>query len=244
MTGIGIIGVFAMSGKIRLQFVNNRGLFIRGVLGGISTAIFFFSIKHIGLVKASFIACLYPVFSAIFAHFMLREKLTKMKTGAIIAAMSGVVMVMINGTGGIASFGTITLYDCIAVFGSILSGFTIVSIKKLQSTDSTIAIFFAQCLVGAFIVFIPANIDGGSVVTPGTMVLLLIIGLLATIGQILSTDSYRYITVANGSLLVLSAPVMNAITGYLLFHETITIKTLIGALVIVGSSSTMLIDKG
>jgi drug/metabolite transporter (DMT)-like permease len=65
LLGIGIICFFAMSGRIRLNFVNSKGLFLRGAIGGISTAIFFYSITRIGLVRAGFIVGLYPAFATL-----------------------------------------------------------------------------------------------------------------------------------------------------------------------------------
>lgn len=243
LLGIAIISLFAMSGKIRLSFVNSKGLFLRGVMGGISTAIFFYSIGRLGLVRAGFIGCLYPAFATVFGHLILGERLTLVKTGTLLGAFAGVVVLMYDphATGSFIS--TVSRNDLLALFGSMLAGLTVVSIKKLQSTDSTVAIFFAQCLIGSCIVFVPASVSTMAL-SPGAIIALLLVGVCATAGQLLLTDSYKYLTVATGSLLVMTTPVFNCIAGLFLFHEPFTFQTGIGALVILGSSAGLLLDKG
>jgi len=243
LMGIGIISIVAMSGRTRLHFVNNRGLFFRGIIGGIATAIFFFSISRIGLVRAGFIASLYPAFATCFGVAFLGEQLSVRKVAALGGAFAGVVVLMYNPSvkGGLMH--NLNRYDLLAVCGAMLAGLAVVSIKKLQATDSTVAIFFAQCLVGSLIVFIPASFTV-TVMAPGSLMVLLAIGILATIGQLLLTDSYRYLTVSTGSILVMTTPVFNCIAGVLFFHEPMSIQSGVGALVILGSSSGLLMDKG
>jgi len=242
LLGIGILGIFAMSGKVRLQFVNSRGLFVRGFIGGCATAIFFFSIPRLGLVRAGFIASLYPAFATVFGYFFLKERLSPLKWTALAVALVGVGILMGNPSGRAGLSQGISRYDLFALFGTMLAGLTVVSIKRLQTTDSTVAIFFAQCLVGSLIVFVPASVHAAAI-QPGTLVALLMIGILATAGQLLSTDSYRYLSVSTGSLLVMTSPVFNCLAGLFIFHEPFSLRTAVGALVIMVSSAVLILDK-
>lgn len=243
LIGIGIISLVAMSGKIRLEFVNNRGLYLRGFIGGISTAIFFYSITKLGLIKAGFIASLYPVFAVVFGYFFLKEKISILKGIALTGAFIGVLFLMINPekTGGIP--GCIGINEIIALSGTMLAGLTVVSIKKLQSTDSTVAIFFAQCLIGACIVFVPASSHTG-MISSTSLVILVAMGVLATAGQLLSTNSYKYINVSTGSLIVMTTPVFNAIAGGIFFRETFTLQMAIGATIVMVSLGVMVMEMG
>jgi drug/metabolite transporter (DMT)-like permease len=138
---------------------------------------------------------------------------------------------------------SVSFYELVALTGTVLAGLTVVLIKKLQSTDSTVAIFFAQCLVGLFIVAIPAGL-GKETITPAAMAVLLSIGLLATAGQLLLTDSYKYLSVGRGSIVVMSAPVFNCIAGLLFFKEHLTIPMAAGALImLIASAATLLHGK-
>jgi drug/metabolite transporter (DMT)-like permease len=240
LMGIGIVGLFAMSGRIQLEFINNRGLFVRGILGGVSTAIFFLSISRIGLIKAGFIACTYPAFAALFGQIILKERLSPLQWLSIGGSLAGIGLLMGGAAGGF--FRAIGPFELLALAGAMLSGLTIVSIKKLQATDSTSAIFFAQCLVGSLVVFIPASMAPVHIV-PGTLGILLTIGVLSTVGQLLMTSGYRHISVATGSLLVMTAPVLNCMAGKLLFHEPFSLLMAAGAVVILGSSAGVFFEK-
>ena len=149
------------------------------------------------------------------------------------------VILVVNGNNHNGPSGIEPLYMLLAIGGSVLSGLTVVLIKKLQETDSTPAIFFAQCLVGFWVIVIPASsaplhfgVAGGA--------LLLIIGLLATIGQLFSTEGLRYVSVSNGAVCTLCVPVLNACAGVLLFHEPFSALSIAGGgLVIVSSVLAM-----
>lgn len=240
LVGIGIVSLIAMSGKIRLEFVNNKGLYIRGCIGGISTAIFFYSITRLGLIRAGFIASLYPVFAVLFGYFFLKEQISVIKGAALTGALIGVVFLMNdpNKTGGI--FGSIGVNELIALFGTMLAGLTVVSIKKLQSTDSTVAIFFAQCLIGTCIVFVPASSHTG-MISSASLLVLIAMGVLATAGQLLSTSSYKYINVSTGSLIVMTTPVFNAVAGIVFFHEAFTLQMVIGATIVMIALGAMVV---
>jgi drug/metabolite transporter (DMT)-like permease len=73
--GLGIMGLLAMSGTIRLRFVDKRGLFLRGLLGSVSVFIGFVSIVKLGVIRASLIMYTYPVFSALFGAVILHERI-------------------------------------------------------------------------------------------------------------------------------------------------------------------------
>jgi drug/metabolite transporter (DMT)-like permease len=234
LVGMGIMGLLAMSGRISLSFVNKPALFARGLMGGASIAISFLSIAKLGLIKAGIIIQLYPMFAAIFGWVLLKERLSIGAMLSIIGSFGGVCLLLTDHPGaGFVSPG-IGLYEVIALFGTLLGGLTVVLVKKLQSTDSTPAIFFAQCLIGFWIVLIPASIDTGSISLNASLVLVAI-GICATVGQLLSTDSYRYLSIATGSALVMIMPLLTSFAGMALFHERLGVQGYIGAAIVIAS---------
>lgn len=242
LTGIGIICLIAMSGKIRLVFVNNKGLYLRGLIGGISTAIFFYSITKLGLIKAGFIASLYPVFAVLFGFFILKERVGAVKICSLTGALVGVIFLMKSPSVPGTMAGNIGFNEVVALIGTMLAGLTVVSIKKLQATDTTVAIFFAQCLIGACIVFVPAS-SHTSVISYSSLLLLIVMGILATAGQLLSTNSYKYINVSTGSLIIMTTPVLNTIAGVVFFHEKFTMQMVTGGIIILLSLGGMVVDR-
>lgn len=242
LTGVIFICTLAMSGKISLTFVNTRGLFLRGLTGGFSTALVFFSIGKLGLIKTGFIFNTYPVFAAVFGVLFLKESVSVRKWIALVAALLGMVFLLYDSNSGTIlplSFGK---YELFAVTGTMLAGLTIVIIKKLHDTESTVAIFFAQCLVGIGVVAFPASI-GTLYITPVILAILLSIGILATAGQLMLTRSYRYISISTGSLIVMSGPLFNCLAGLLIFREPFTLPMALGSIIMLGASASALFLK-
>jgi drug/metabolite transporter (DMT)-like permease len=237
--GIGILGLLALGGRIHLHFINKTGLFVRGLMGGTAIAISFLSIVKLGLIKAGIIIQLYPLFAAIFGWVLLRERLSRGATIAIAAAFLGVCLLITDQSNRYERLFAFGWYEAIAVFGALIGGLTVVLVKKLQSTDSTPAIFFAQCLVGLWIVLIPATVDAGPV-TVNTSLILVAIGVFATVGQLLSTDSYRYLPIATCSALVMALPLFTCIAGTVLFHERLGVRGYIGAGIVLLSTTVAL----
>jgi drug/metabolite transporter (DMT)-like permease len=237
-----VICTLAMSGKISLSFVNTRILFLRGLTGGISTALVFFSIGKLGLIKTGFIFNTYPVFAAVFGVLFLKEPVSRVKWIALFSALFGMFLLLHDGSSGNSIYFNIGKYELLAIAGTILAGLTIVIIKKLHSTDSTSAIFFAQCLVGICIVAVPASV-GSLQISPSRLSILLTIGILATAGQLMLTRSYRDISISTGSLIVMTGPLFNCLAGLTVFHETFTFPMVTGAVIMLAASATALFLK-
>jgi drug/metabolite transporter (DMT)-like permease len=141
------------------------------------------------------------------------------------------------GKGGITvCFG---FWESFALAGAMLSGLTIVLIKKLQDTDSTETIFFAQCLVGFWLLVVPATAAPLHCGYAGCA-MLLAIGLLAAIGQLGMTEGYRYVSVTSGSVITLFAPLLNAAVGALVFGEAFPPLSMAGAAVLLVSGGICL----
>ena len=99
---------------------------------------------------------------------------------------------------------------------------------------------FSQCVIGLWIVALPANIVPCAIGFSGGF-LLVAIGITSTIGQLLSTHGYKYLPVSTGSLLGLLVPVLSYIVGVTLFHETFSINSVIGSLIVIISCVVVLV---
>jgi drug/metabolite transporter (DMT)-like permease len=239
IVGLGVVGGLAMTGRIKLAFVDKKGLFLRGLCGGISVWMCYLSIARLGLIKSSLIGYTYPLFASVFSVFLIRESIGPAKICSLAGACAGMSLVVLGGkTAGVTwGFG---FWEAFALAGAMLSGLTVVFIKKLQDTDSTESIFFSQCLVGFWIMVVPAT-AAQHTCGPGGCALLLAIGLLAAVGQLAMTEGYRYVTVASGSVITLVSPALNVAVGAAVFREPFPPLAMVGAAVLIASSTVSVV---
>ncbi len=235
--GLGILGILSLFGIIHLKFNDKKNLFWRGLVGGIAVYLFYLAIIKLGVGKGSVYIYSYPIFATLFSMLILKEKVEPIKFVVIFISFAGLILLSIGGKGSLAGMG---IYELIAIAGSITTGLAVVFVKKLHDHDNSYAIFFSQCIVGFWMFLIPS----GATQAKGNLselFLLVLVGVVATIGQLFMTEGYRYVNVATGSLLQSMVPVFNLLSGWLIFHEQFNTIEMTGAFVIVSSCFTLVI---
>jgi len=242
--GMALLGTVAIMKKVPLRFVHSPLLLLRGLIGAVGVFLFFLSIKNIGIAKGTVIIFSFPVFATIGGIIFLKEKVNSTRWLIILITIFGLYLTSTGRTASWASFGT---YEALAVLGAVLSGMTAVIVKKLRDTDSTAAIFFAQCAVGVWIMLIPANLiklnaDDINIAVP-VGVLLIGIGLAAAAGQLFMTYAYGCLSASTGSLLSLLVPVFNILLGLFLFGEEITLINFFGIATVLGACALLLLQE-
>ena len=235
--GVGIMGILSLFGIVNLKFNDKKNLFWRGLVGGIAVYLFYLAIIKLGVGKGSVYIYSYPIFATLFSMLILKEKVELVKFIVIFISFAGLILLSLGGKGGLGGIG---IYELIAIAGSITTGLAVVFVKKLHDKDNSYAIFFSQCIVGFWMFLIPS----GTTQAKGNMtelLLLVLVGIIATIGQLFMTEGYRYVNVATGSLLQSLVPVFNIFSGWLIFHEQFTTIEMSGAFVIVSSCFALVI---
>jgi len=237
--GMALLGTAAMTRRIRLEFKSSSLLLSRGLVGGMAGFIFFWSINAIGLGKGTLLSYSSPVFATIWGAILLRERVSARAWALIILAFCGFVLTSLGKAGELGGVG---LNECIALGGAMLSGLAIVIVRKLRATESSYAIFFSQCVIGFWLMLIPANLIPAAIGIGGGFILLGI-GVAAAIGQLLMTYSYKALPVSQGSIIMLVTPVANIIVGMAVFGESITLVTGLGMLLVLASCTLISLQK-
>lgn len=221
--GFVVVSAALVTGSM-LQFRDVKGLLWRGIVGGISVVLFYLPINEIGLGKTSLFQYTYPFYAILFSALFLGEKIS-LRVGALLAAaLGGLILLELPSL----QTGHWNLWVVAAWLSGVLSGLAVMFVKKLSATESSRAIFLAQCLGGFWIILLPAHV-GPSPEGWLPALLLLAIGLTAAAGQLLMTWSYKHVDVSTGSLLGTLVPVINIGAGVLFFGESFAPLELAGA---------------
>jgi drug/metabolite transporter (DMT)-like permease len=231
VTGIVVILALSALGRASIRAVNKPWLIVRGVIGATAVFLFFRGIMTLGLGKGTILNYTYPVFAALLAPLILKEKLTWDVLLAALLSFVGIWLVIRPAAGGGAAAFSISGNDLLALLGGLLSAIAVVAIKKLRATDTPFIIYLAQCIFGLLVVGWPTATS--SFAFAGIeWVILLGIGLIATIAQLLMTWAYKHVPATEGSLLAFLTPVLNVLLGIMVFGETLHPTTLVGSVLV------------
>ncbi len=240
--GLGLITGAAVFGRVKLRFNDRRLLFLRGLTGGTAVFIAFLAITELGLGKGTVIICSYPIFASIFSAIFLKERLRLVNVAAIVIAFSGIYLISSDDSDGLWTFSVFGKIELITIFGAVLGGIAVTLIRKLHDTDNSAAIYFSQCSVGMWLVLLPA-LKGGVAIGSTGMLLLLGIGVFATVGPLLMTEGYKYVPVKTGSLLCMLDPVAAYIAGVVIFGEPLVARSVVGAVLVVAACASVLVGR-
>jgi drug/metabolite transporter (DMT)-like permease len=227
LVGIAMILVMSIWMREPLRFVNRTWLLSRGLFGGAAVCIYFYSITQIGIARATVFTYTYPIWAGLLSPFLLKDRIKLGVWMAILAAFGGLYLIIVPSQG----LGATSWMDLLALFGGLLSGWAILSVKKLHETDTSRAILFSQCFFGLIIVAVPAQ-TGGYSFPMIPWFTLLAIGIIATIAQLQMTYAYKFINATEGSLLCMLNPAINVLLGTIFFHESMPMRSLLGCMII------------
>ncbi len=120
--------------KIPILGNNKKLLFLRGFFGVISLTCFFQSLNYLSLGTAVSLRYTSPIFAAIFALFLLKEKIKPIQWFLFLIAFLGVLI--IKGFGGdVNSLGVI-----FAILSALFLGLIFIVIRKLGDSENPLVI--------------------------------------------------------------------------------------------------------
>jgi drug/metabolite transporter (DMT)-like permease len=211
---------------------NKKWLTIRGISGMMALTIFFQSIQHMPIAVASTIQYLAPIFTMIFALFILKERILKIQWFFVLLAFIGVFLIGFN---SIFQTDSPLILDPFwlgfGVLSAAFSGIAYVAIVKLKETDKPINIvsYFPMLAIPVmsfwclFDFVMPSGIE---------WLILLIIGICTQIAQISLTRALHY----ESSSLIMPFQYLGSVyallVGYLVLDERLNTIVMVGVFLI------------
>ena len=229
----GIIPILFLIPKDRfLDFYKTERpiLHIKRCLAGLIAIVsIFVALRNLPLATVVSISFASPIFTTIFSIFLLNEKVGFYRWLAVFVGFIGIIIISEPG------FSSLNIYYIYPIIFCLGLSYVAIAIRKLSSTEPVwlISFFFSfSILIFSFFSLyqqwiMPSLID---------LILLSSIGILGGIANLWLSQSYKFSEVSLVSPLKYLALVYAIVFGYFIWDEIPTIKTLMGALLVILSS--------
>jgi drug/metabolite transporter (DMT)-like permease len=233
----GIVIYFFIMPRDRIKnfyYTKRAGLhFLRCLFGFIALVAIFIALRNLPLATVVSISFAAPIFTTIFSVFFLSEKVGFYRWLAVSIGFIGIIVITKPG------FGALNIYYIYPIIFCLGLSYVAIAIRQLSTTEPVwlIALNFSIVITLASLFTIPF---GWVMPSIQDLVLLCMIGFLGGFANLWLSQSFKLSEVSLVSPLKYLALVFGIIFGYLIWDEIPSIKTLIGALLVVASSLIIL----
>ena len=208
--------------------------FLRCFSGLIALVAIFIALRSLPLATVVSISFAAPIFTTIFSIFLLHEKVGMYRWLAVIIGFIGILVIT---EPGISSLNIYYIFPIIFCLGL---SYVAIAIRQLSSTEPVWLISFYFSLSITLLSFL--TIPYGWVMPDlKDFLILSMIGIFGGVANLWLGQSYKYSEVSLVTPLKYLALLFAIIFGYFIWNEIPTIKTLLGALLVI--VSTMIIFR-
>ncbi len=229
----GLVFYFFIIPRDRLKnfyYTKRAGLhFLRCLFGLIALISIFIALRNLPLATVVSISFAAPIFTTIFSIFFLNEKVGLYRWLAVIVGFVGIVIITEPG------FSSLNIYFIYPIIFCLGLSYVAIAIRQLSNTEPIwlIALNFSAAITIASFFTIPF---GWIMPDIKDLILLSFIGIFGGVANLWLSQSYKFSEVSLVTPLKYLALVFAIIFGYFIWNEVPSIKTLLGALLVIISS--------
>ena len=229
----GLVFYFFIIPRDRLKnfyYTKRVGLhFLRCLFGLIALISIFIALRNLPLATVVSISFAAPIFTTIFSIFFLSEKVGLYRWLAVIVGFIGIIVITEPG------FSSLNIYFIYPIIFCLGLSYVAIAIRQLSTTEPIwlIALNFSAAITIASFFTIPF---GWIMPNIKDLILLSFIGIFGGVANLWLSQSYKFSEVSLVTPLKYLALVFAIIFGYLIWNEVPSIKTLLGALLVIISS--------
>ena len=229
----GIVFYFFVIPKNRLHnfYVTKRpGLhFLRCFSGLIALVAIFIALRKLPLATVVSISFAAPIFTTIFSIFLLSEKVGIFRWLAVIVGFVGIIIITEPGISQLNIYYIFPIIFCLGL------SYVAITIRQLSSTEPVwlISFYFSLSITLLSFLTIP---QGWIMPSFNHLIILSLIGIFGGVANLWLSQSYKYSEVSLVTPLKYLALVFAIIFGYFIWGEIPTIKTLLGAFLVIIST--------
>jgi drug/metabolite transporter (DMT)-like permease len=197
---------------------------LRALLGVLAMYSFFYVLGKLALADGMLLKMTAPIFMPVIALVWLGERVGRVAILAIPVGFVGVGLVL-------KPDGDLTWVSLVGVLGGALAAFAKVTVRRLGRSESTTRIVFYFALNATLISALPL-FWSWQLPSLQQWMLLGLMGVMGTAGQLLLTRGYAVAAAAQVSPFMYFSVVFGALYGYLFWGETLDWLFVAGALLI------------
>ncbi len=223
-----LVAILAVRGDWRYMRTTRPGIqVLRGMMLGSATMLFFLSLTVLPIAEAAAIGFVMPLFIALLAVPMLKERMDMPRMLAILVGLAGALIIVRPGSA------VFTPYALLPIAMAVVNALYQILTRKLAGVEPPLTSLFFGALVGAVMV---APVVPFAFSLPATALhwaLLLMLGTLATIGHFILILAYSHATATTLAPFQYSVLVWVMVLGYVVFGDFPDHWSLAGMAVIV-----------
>ncbi len=230
---IGIIFYLFIIPKERLHnfYKTDRpGLhFLRCASGLVALVAIFIALRELPLATVVSISFAAPIFTTIFSIFLLSERVGIFRWLAVIIGFLGIIIITEPGITELNIYYVFPIIFCLGL------SYVAIAIRQLSTTEPVwlISFYFSLSITILSFFTIP---QGWVMPSFNHLILLSLVGIFGGVANLWLSQSYKYSEVSLVTPLKYLALVFAIIFGYFIWGEIPTIKTLIGAFLVIIST--------
>ena len=229
----GVLLYFLIMPRDRIKnfyYTKRPGLhFLRCFFGLIALLAIFTALRNLPLATVVSISFAAPIFTTILSIFLLSEKVGLFRWLAVIVGFIGIIIITEPG------FTSLNIYFIYPIIFCLGMSYVAITIRQLSTSEPVwlISLYFSATITLASFFTIPY---GWIMPDIKDLMLLMSIGILGGAANLWLSQSYKFSEVSLVTPLKYLALVFAIIFGYLIWNEVPSIKTLIGAFLVLTSS--------
>ncbi len=229
----GVLLYFLIMPRDRIKnfyYTKRPGLhFLRCFFGLIALLAIFTALRNLPLATVVSISFAAPIFTTILSIFLLSEKVGLFRWLAVIVGFIGIIIITEPG------FTSLNIYFIYPVIFCLGMSYVAITIRQLSTSEPVwlISLYFSVTITLASFFTIPY---GWIMPDIKDLILLVSIGIFGGAANLWLSQSYKFSEVSLVTPLKYLALVFAIIFGYIIWNEVPSVKTLIGAFLVITSS--------
>ena len=203
--------------------------FLRCFFGLIALLAIFTALRNLPLATVVSISFAAPIFTTILSIFLLSEKVGLFRWLAVIVGFIGIIIITEPG------FTSLNIYFIYPVIFCLGMSYVAITIRQLSTSEPVwlISLYFSVTITLASFFTIPY---GWIMPDIKDLILLVSIGIFGGAANLWLSQSYKFSEVSLVTPLKYLALVFAIFFGYIIWNEVPSVKTLIGAFLVITSS--------